>query len=48
MKKIKLFLAILVTSSALLVLTGCGDPTKPAGPGGDRQQPYNPKDGTYK
>ncbi len=35
------------------VTLGCGDPggtgpTKPAGPGGTRQQPYNPADGTYK
>lgn len=28
--------------------TGCGDPTKPAGPGGERQQPYDPKTGQYK
>lgn len=27
---------------------GCGDATKPAGPGGEREQPYNPKDGRYK
>lgn len=29
-------------------LAGCGDPTKPAGPGGERQQPYDPKTGQYK
>ncbi len=33
----------------LVALAGCGgDPQKPAGPGGERMQPYNPGDGTYK
>jgi hypothetical protein len=30
------------------LLTGCFEPTKPAGPGGDRQQPYSPDNGHYK
>ena len=45
----KLMLFVLLSTIAAATL-GCGDdtgPTKPAGPGGTRQQPYNPADGTY-
>ena len=31
----------------VMLLTGCGDPTKPAGRGGSRQQSYGPN-GRYK
>jgi hypothetical protein len=35
---------------ASLSLTSCleDDPTKPAGPGGLREQPYSPNNGQYK
>lgn len=49
---LKLTLFVLVVCVALMG-SGCNDagesdPTKPAGPGGERSQPYNPDDGTYK
>jgi len=31
----------------VMIMSGCGD-YKPAGPGGERMQPYNPADGQYK
>ena len=43
-------LATLAIFAAMLFAIGCDDasgPTKPAGPGGLRQQPYSPPTGQY-
>src|SRR5690606_30518167 len=55
MKTTKRNIATRLVGAALLALDslsppGCLDdePTKPAGPGGNRQQPYSPNDGQYR
>ena len=49
--KVRKWLLGLVAFTALaglVVVTGCGDPEKPAGPGGSRLQPYSSGTGQYK
>ena len=53
LRKIQMFKKILIVwviSFFILGLSGCADenPTKPAGPGGGRQQPFDPNTGRYK
>jgi hypothetical protein len=48
-KTLSRIFGLALTALFTLAITSCsGDPTKPAGPGGLRDQPYNPGDGTYK
>lgn len=48
MKKILSCLALFGVLLGCLIVAGCGDPTKPAGPGGARQQSYDSGTGQYK
>lgn len=47
MKKIISACLAVIALAAMCFLTGC-DPEKPAGPGGDRMQPYDSSTGQYK
>ena len=48
MKKIVIAFMTTVALLAMCCLTGCGDAEKPAGPGGERKQPYDTSTGQYK
>ena len=48
MKKILSLTILLAVVLSCCFLTGCSDPTKPAGRGGTREQPYDKGTGQYK
>lgn len=48
MRKIVTTFMAAVAFLAMCCLTGCGDPEKSAGPGGERMQPYDSSSGQYK
>lgn len=45
---VKVVLVVALASFLSLAGVKCDGPTKPAGPGGQRQQPYAPANGQYR